>query len=225
MPSCSQSLPNTQRFPYSPYSEIEGDRVDFRLVYRGPLASQGSGDSRAKEKHLIRKELHPQLRELWSQNVDRWGAAIRIAKDYDRCGYHFAPAVRRKHLLDCSLNILFLRRDSPGNIVRSGGDIDNRLKVLFDGLRMPHECSELGGCTPGEGEDPFYCLLEDDSLITEVQVTTDRLLVPQVDNEHIHVVVLIIQVKTNYETPSMDEMAFTQHYALRSYLKHLDKES
>jgi hypothetical protein len=34
------------------------------------------------------------------------------------------------------LNILFLRADIPGKVVQSG-DIDNRLKTLFDALRMP----------------------------------------------------------------------------------------
>src|ERR1017187_1955041 len=73
--------------------------------------------------------------------------------------------------------------------------IDNRIKVLFDGLRMPKASNEIDGA-PQEGEDPFYCLLEDDSLITRVNVTTDRLLTPKADDERIHDVMLVIHVKT-----------------------------
>jgi hypothetical protein len=43
----------------------------------------------------------------------------------------------------CSIDILFLHRDAPGRIVRSGGDIDNRIKVLFDALRVPDVCHGL----------------------------------------------------------------------------------
>jgi hypothetical protein len=109
----------------------------------------------------------------------------------------------------CSLDILFLRRDPPGKIVSGGGDIDNRIKVLFDALRMPQACNEIDGA-PGVGEDPFFCLLEDDSLITRVSVTTDRLLLPKTDDEHIHDVMLIIHVKTI--VADIDK-AFIEHYA------------
>jgi hypothetical protein len=78
----------------------------------------------------------------------------------------------------CSLDILFLRPDYPGEVIKSG-DIDNRLKTLFDALRIPGpDANELGGCLPEADEDPLYCLLEDDALITEVAVKTDVLLQP-----------------------------------------------
>jgi hypothetical protein len=44
-------------------------------------------------------------------------------------------------------------------------------------LRMPSQQSELPpGDTPGSGEDPFHCVLEDDRLVTALNITTDRLL-------------------------------------------------
>jgi len=52
-------------------------------------------------------------------------------------------------------------------LVTSGGDIDNRIKVLFDGLKMPETVSELGGVALESEEDPFFCLLEDDNLINQ----------------------------------------------------------
>ena len=89
-----------------------------------------------------------------------------------------------------------MRRDDPGGIVKNGGDVDNRLKVLVDGLRMPTEARELGSyqtIDPAD-EDPFYCLLEDDSLITGISVTTDRLIVPKEATEDINNVRLVIHV-------------------------------
>lgn len=51
------------------------------------------------------------------------------------------------------------------------GDIDNRLKTLFDALRLPNQTNELVGYdNPAPDENPFFCLLEDDSLITHVSV-------------------------------------------------------
>jgi len=42
---------------------------------------------------------------------------------------------------------------------------------------MPESLSELGGyTTPDDGEEPFFCLLQDDKLISHVSVETDVLL-------------------------------------------------
>lgn len=118
-----------------------------------------------------------------------------IARDFTKFGYRFVPLISRYFGTACSLNILFLRRDNPGNLIKSGGDIDNRLKVLFDGLTVPEHENHVDGPAQA-GEDPFFCLLEDDALITDVSVTTDRLLLPMETDEHIHNVHLILHVKT-----------------------------
>jgi len=95
-----------------------------------------------------------------------------------RSGYRFVPLVIEQWNVSCAIDILFLRRDATRSVVH-GGDIDNRLKTLFDATKVPANANELGGyLTPAGDEDPFYCLLEDDKLITEVQVTTDALLAP-----------------------------------------------
>jgi hypothetical protein len=60
---------------------------------------------------------------------------------------------------------------------------------------MPQVSSEMPE-GPEPGEDPFFCLLEDDSLITEVTVTTDRLIVPLGADERVNDVLLVISVKT-----------------------------
>ena len=101
-----------------------------------------------------------------------------VADNFSRCGFRFVPIARRENGFTCSLDILFLRRGHPGELIADGGDIDNRIKVLFDSLKIPRECQEIPDERPAEGEDPFFCLMEDDSLITSVKITTDRLLTP-----------------------------------------------
>ena len=118
-----------------------------------------------------------------------------IADAHQTCGGRFVPLVRKSSGFTCKLDVLFLRRDNLGNLIQSGGDIDNRIKVLFDGLKMPQIKADLGGFLIAEDENPFFCLLEDDSLITSLSVTADRLLTPQTGTGHcIHDVLLVIRV-------------------------------
>lgn len=153
----------------------EGLEVNFKLIYQGPLHASTTSDTRVREKHLIRKDFHKQLKQLWQMqapyskwlthvipahsqptNFDRDRTLVDIwADEFARCGYRFLPAIRQGRSLSCGLDILFLRRDHPGNLIASGGDIDNRIKTLFDSLRMPNNCSELGEFPPGTDENPF----------------------------------------------------------------------
>jgi hypothetical protein len=128
-----------------------------------------------------------------------------MADKFKRCGFRFLPLMNDYFgSLGCALDILFLRRDQPGDLIKYGGDIDNRIKVLFDALRMP-DTQELDGQNPDQHEDPFSCLLQDDKQITEVNITTDRLLTPQTAGEDINDVHLTIHVKTL----SLDGKTFT----------------
>jgi hypothetical protein len=96
-----------------------------------------------------------------------------------------------------------LRPEPPGALITQGGDIDNRLKTLFDALRMPHNLSELPkGSVPDVDQDPFFCLLEDDNLITAVSVKTDRLLVPTENKNEVHLDIQIETRATSMITPS-----------------------
>ena len=100
-----------------------------------------------------------------------------VAKKYSRDGYRYVPLVCKDHTLLCSLEILFLKRDFPGTGLVHAGDLDNRLKTLIDALRITQNTNELGKYTaPDKDEDPFYCLLEDDSLVTSFSLTSDALL-------------------------------------------------
>jgi hypothetical protein len=84
----------------------------------------------------------------------------QIARKFTRCGFSFVPLITQDEGLACAIDILFLRPEAPGSIItKGGGDIDNRIKTLFDALRIPQECSEVEGLSPGPNEVPFFCLL------------------------------------------------------------------
>jgi hypothetical protein len=108
--------------------------------------------------------------------------------------FEFAPSVCTNLSLVADLRITLLRPEPPGRIVTQAGDIHNRLKTLLDALTMPHQPNALPpGAAPSEDESPFFCLLEDDNLITRLDVSSDRLLDP---TEHPSVVVLLINFRT-----------------------------
>jgi hypothetical protein len=77
--------------------------------------------------------------------------------------------------------------------ILSQGDIDGQLKSIIDALRIPDNLNETGGAIPGEDETPFFCLLEDDRLVSEVRVKADELLSlpgkPEVDPNDAYVIV------------------------------------
>lgn len=207
-------LPYTEAYCLDEPDTTKGQKVEFRLVYRGALPAAGN-DTKASAKHHIRKALHPQLRELWHQHpllkkmiesqTDGRSNVEFVADRFVRGvngKYRFVPLVREEHFHSCSLDVLFLRRDSPGNLVTSGGDLDNRIKVLFDALTVPNDNATAGlKDDPDPDEIPFFCLLQDDKLITEVKVTTDRLLHPLEDNEkerHVHLILHVTLVPLDY---------------------------
>jgi len=181
--------------------------VEFRLIYEGHLPAAGSSKNRAKEKQAIRRFLHPQLRALWEKHPALQGTrenlhAVnnRLLPKYEFGGFKFLPIVNDYFHLICSLDILFLRREGPGDAVH-GGDLDNRLKVLLDGLRRPSSPDELKGEAPTADETPFFCLLSDDSLVSQFQVTTDRLLMPMRNDQGANDVLLVIKVVTSSLRP------------------------
>ena len=184
----------------------------FTLTYHGRLRGGGGGAS--AHKHEIRRALHPQLRELWTHEplshlADRWlglgpdrddgeaGVALR-----DVAGHSFAVLVQGGRRLTAELDILLLRPEDPGSIVQRA-DIDNRLKTLFDALRHPNASQEIPPeWTPGPDETPLFCLLDDDRLITRVNVDTDRLLAPRTAEE----VDLTIRVQIRALSPTYESL-------------------
>ncbi len=89
--------------------------------------------------------------------------------------FRFVPLVTKELALVCKIEILLLRPDDDTYVVEHG-DLDGHVKTLFDGLRMPTKQDETGYSTPTADENPFFCLLEDDRLISELRVKADKLL-------------------------------------------------
>ena len=165
--------------------------MEFTLIYSGPLKGNGGPD----HKHQIRCQIHSQMRTLWSRSplVDlRHFYTLESSDksvDLNRSvgPYNFVPLVRSSLWLVCALDVSLLRPEAPGAIITQGGDIDNRLKTLFDSLRYPRNVGELPkGSTPGVDERPFFVCWEDDNLITAVSVRTDRLLLPDAGPGDVH---------------------------------------
>jgi hypothetical protein len=94
------------------------------------------------------------------------------------CGpFEFVPFVNRFMHLLCHLDILFMRREPAGRLFE-GNDLDNRIKTLFDALKVPGSMVELpaGDHPQNDDEKPFFSLVEDDSLISGFSIRTERLL-------------------------------------------------
>jgi hypothetical protein len=182
--------------------------MEFTLIYDGPLKANGS----PKDKQTIRRTIHHQFKALWQQtplnsyhdNLTRNPSGKKVSILREIGNFTFAPLVNTEFRIVAELNIKFLRPEAPGSVITQGGDIDNRLKTLFDALRMPKVESEIpSGDYPHSDENPFFCLLEDDNLITSVSVKTGRLLKIAEIPSKVH---LFIDVKTKPVVATWDNI-------------------
>ena len=184
---------------------------ELRPNQRDPEGQQR--DPLAIHKHKIRRVFHKQLKYLWTTNSflknyrravagdiaarpvgiasahfdyndkDKIPLSEYIAGNFMENGYRFLPLICEEFSLLCSLDILFLRRGVPGTAIE-GGDIDNRIKTLIDTLRKPKGAQELrGNETPQPDENPFFCLLQEDNLVSHFAVETDTLLDEPTEND------------------------------------------
>lgn len=148
-------------------------------------------------------ESHPALRELWgNRHYPKQGGAtltqvhhlhpgpiinhplivnagtgqieiLNLCEPINKHGAWFRPLVRENYALHCGLKITFLRQEQVGKVYQAG-DLDGRMKTLLDALAMPqHKEQVLGTSTKF---DPILCLLEDDALISGLQIESERLL-------------------------------------------------
>jgi hypothetical protein len=110
--------------------------------------------------------------------------------------YHFAPLIGSYFHLVASLEVIMLRPEPEGRIFLRSGDIDNRLKTLLDALKVPNEPAALPDNLPPPSPDetPFFCMLEDDSFITNVDIQTAHWLEPEVQDSD--EVVLLLRIRT-----------------------------
>jgi hypothetical protein len=111
--------------------------------------------------------------ELNNEQNKRERACVALANRFVLNGIGFVPLSWDGLGVACKLDVLMLRSDQPGQTLMQSGDIDNRLKTLFDAFRIP---TAGESCPTEDSPNPFFCLLEDDSLINHLSVTTDLLL-------------------------------------------------
>ena len=158
------------------------------------------------------RALHPQLQRLWQERPLKDAAARLLAHPaapgqvsviVEKGGLLFAPLVTQRLDLYAELSVLLFRQQPRGTLITDGGDIDNRLKTLLDGLRVPRGAMEGRAELPHEPDPlPFFCLLEDDSLVTKVSVESEQLLRPAKPDE----VVAIISVHVKKTVLSHENM-------------------
>jgi hypothetical protein len=212
--------------------------MKFTLVYEGELRS----NDRPARKWEIRKQMHPQLEELWRINPSLQNAlqsryvpakaggflvtdqhhsfdeksgmgltnatpagTIDLCAPISRGKRRFFPLVRDSFALTCALKITFLRKEEPGRVYQ-GGDIDNRLKTLFDALAIPSTEQIIDDANIS---DPIYCLMEDDRLITGFSIETHRLLSrPGVTEHHVQLVIEVdvrVALSRSYNHPFLGD--------------------
>jgi len=176
----------------------ENQVMRFTLFYRGPLKSNRG----VEDKQLIRRAFHPQLKQLWTQpplaDFSDWlkpGPTPGNITLIEKIGhFQFAPLVSERNHMVAELNITMLRPGAPGDLVSHAGDLDNRIKTLLDALRVPREATGLPrGDAPTKDETPFFCLLGDDRLVTQLNISTASLLEPVSSPAE---VVLLLEVNT-----------------------------
>lgn len=178
--------------------------MEFRLTYEGKLLSSGNNNPRPGHKHAIRMHFHAQLARLWKFNRSLAGIASGfqtslkdahqvylyseegapkgsrpylklLRENYPMFNTEWAPLVTEGSGLTCAVDVLFLRRGARGGVMQSG-DIDGRIKTLFDALAIPRSAAGL----PQDlaSTCPIFTLLDDDKHISHVSVTSDELLDP-----------------------------------------------
>ncbi len=185
-------------------------QMRFVLHYRGPLKSNGD----PAHKHALRRHFHGQLKQLWSQKplaeMPKWLSRTKDPNEYHFLrplgAYVFAPLVTADADTVAELNLVLLRPEPSGGLITQGGDIDNRLKSLFDALSMPRMLNALPAqAAPTQDEQPLFCLLEDDNLVISVAVRTEQLLEPVEDQS---LVDLSIAVRTRVTRKTFDNGIF-----------------
>lgn len=154
--------------------------MEFCLFYEGRLKSRDN----ANGKHCIRQALHAQVQSIC--HSDQFGDSFfqkpngvigccgkEMFVDHGRKRFWFLIAEHTSTVVDLSITLLVPH--DVGRIVMNGGDIDNRVKTLFDALRAPVVPSEIPASDGFDyGDEGMYCLLQDDKLIDRISIKSYR---------------------------------------------------
>jgi hypothetical protein len=152
--------------------------MEFFLSYQGSLFTTGH----VKQKFKYRRTFMTQLMELDQYLKDhKVPSHLGFAPEKMRSvgPFRFLPLITTscENVVDIDITLLSLCEPCCAKGYPTG-DIDNILKAILDGLRMAQNQNEIRNETPQAGENPFYCLMEDDQIIRNIQVKHERLLFP-----------------------------------------------
>ncbi|MDR0367489.1 MAG: hypothetical protein LBH41_02845 [Rickettsiales bacterium] len=147
--------------------------MKFKLIYNGEVKI----NPKRRTQHLddIRTALSPQLRRLTEiapysvirEKLVQKGRGIREVG-----GAKFFPIITPELNLLADLDVQILH---PELLETPHADIDNRMKTLLDALKRPQGPHEV--CNTHNGEI-IYTLLDDDHLVTRMNINTSHLLDP-----------------------------------------------
>ena len=93
----------------------------------------------------------------------------------------------RRASATCKLDVLLLR---PIGV--TVGDLDGKLKTIFDALHLPNK-DELACVTESQIPELTYCVMEDDEQIGAVNARYDYLLDARSDDELLLMIHVVIQ--------------------------------
>lgn len=155
------------------------------LVYQGPLKANG----RAEHKAELREHFSKQLRRLYEREMlaEHIRDHIQEACVRQVAGASYTSLANKTFGLHARIDVTMLSVENAGIFSATQGDIDNRLKTLFDALSIPPEsqAATIKLALP----DITVCLVEDDRLIRDVRVRVGELLLPVDDNSTVLVVI------------------------------------
>ena len=185
-----------QMFGDSLQYEWRRRKRELRFLLRSRRNIPTSGKRDVPIKQELRRQFHAQLENLWKwtpflkglmeQGVPAFDVESRRIKlphggiQYywgKLQGIEFRPLVTYGSPWECEhLDVRFLlRQERLDTLDPAIGDLDARVQVLCDALRIPHHKDQL----IAERENipnPCFCLFEDDSLIQRMSVETLHLL-------------------------------------------------
>jgi len=182
----------------------------FRLYFEGPLYSDngGTGSNKLEARVDLFCKFDKQLQKLWETNqylktgktsgpeldgyvetnLPQFQAENTIVD-----GKTFQPLARKNLHLNCRLSFLVMRQDKTSGFFTKG-DIDNKVKFLVDCLRVP-SAEQLKKGDWNRLPNPCHVVLEDDNMITQINVESDQLLDNGTANQGLDRSVVIIDVE------------------------------
>ena len=172
--------------------------MEFTLFYQGVLSTKNK--RRIVVVNDLRREFHNQLKMLLKLPplVDhpdwfREPFPKQLHKEFNNLNFVCLVSNKLKMYVDLEMTLLAQYKN------RNFKDIDNKVKIIGDGLQIPNQKSHIPiDYKPAKEENPLICLLSDDRLIYKLKVDTDYILNEKAFRERDEMICLIkVKIKGN----------------------------